>query len=105
MNQYLQENFADQCHLIQADIMHAPLTRQYDCILWLWAGVSDFNPIEQEKLIMYLSSHLNDGGSLVFDTADPSVFSVNIINQQPNKPYHFTDIKNDRLYHCYIPPI
>lgn len=42
--------------------------KKFDLILWMWSGITDFNPFEQEIIIEKLYNLLSENGKLVIET-------------------------------------
>lgn len=68
----LQKNLSQTAHLIHADIKNFKLDDQFDMILWMWSGFSDFNKDEHIPILKNILTHLKPNGILVIDTFSPT---------------------------------
>lgn len=56
--------------VLHQDLLQADLPRKFEVILWLWTGIADFGPTEQEKATIKLAHALKPGGTLIVDCFD-----------------------------------
>jgi SAM-dependent methyltransferase len=49
------------------DILHAELPEQLDCVLWLWSGIMELTPDEQEAAIGKVAQNLKSGGNFFIE--------------------------------------
>jgi phospholipid N-methyltransferase len=77
----LQESFSEHVDILNEDLCETNITKKFDCILWLWNGISDFSKQKQPEVLQKLLNMLIPGGVLIFDTfpliADP-LYSIKI---------------------------
>lgn len=69
----LKAEFGDKATLLLGDILDVSLSQQFDVVLWLWSGFSDFSPIEQAQLLKKLHTFLKPQGNLIIDITRASV--------------------------------
>jgi tRNA A58 N-methylase Trm61 len=53
--------------IIHDDILNAVLPESPDCALWLWSGIMELSPLEQEEAICKIADKMNKGGSLFIE--------------------------------------
>lgn len=64
----LRRRFSERVNIINDDLLNINFTERYDCVLWLWNGISDFPKTEQAVMLQKLLNLLLPGGVLIFDT-------------------------------------
>ncbi len=73
MHNYLKTRYKsnNNINLLQCDLFNLSQTityKKFDVILWLWGGIYDFSPLEQQRAVEILSKLLNKNGTLILDT-------------------------------------
>lgn len=63
----LRSDCADEAEVFQADIKRQLYPEQPDALLWMWSGILEFTPEEQQTVIRRLFAHLKCDGILVIE--------------------------------------
>ncbi len=63
----LREDCGDDAEIFEADIKCRQYPQSPDALLWMWSGILEFTPQEQQAVINQLFHHLNPGGILVIE--------------------------------------
>jgi len=96
----LKKQFDNKIKLYHTDLNKFETPDKFDVILWLWAGICEFTPNEQARLIKKLILSLKDNGILILDSILPSIYPTNATHSQDQ--YHV--IKGSSwIIHTYIP--
>lgn len=99
---YLKENFNNDIEFIQADLLNLNFGKTFDLVLWMWSGISEYQPSEYSGVILQLLELVNPNGHLVLETLDSSNIPINS-NGLENR--HYTIKYKDDLAHGYLPSI
>lgn len=63
----LREDCGEDAEIFEADIKRNRYPQSADALLWMWSGILEFTPEEQQEVITQLFQHLNPGGILVIE--------------------------------------
>jgi hypothetical protein len=63
----LREDCGTEAEVFEADIKRQLYPQQPDALLWMWSGILEFTPEEQQGVINGLFQHLNPKGILVIE--------------------------------------
>lgn len=79
---------------------HFEGSERCDIILWLFAGITDFEPEEQALVLERMSAHLADSGTLVLDLPRLSTNATRVSGQtyiieQPRVPTYYGTLPID----------
>jgi SAM-dependent methyltransferase len=74
----LNENFVNTVKLYNTDLLDFNSTENYDLILWMASGISDFAQHEQLIALNKIVTLLKSDGFLILDTFSPELTPVNV---------------------------
>lgn len=74
----LYKKFSDRVEILNANLLDIDFIEKFDCILWLWSGISDFSKTEQNLALHKLFDLLHLNGILIFDIIPPKVIPLNV---------------------------
>lgn len=64
----LRSKYQNRVEILQEDLNHVRLPHQFDAILWMWSGITDFNKDEQKHILKHITQFLSPRGILAIDT-------------------------------------
>ncbi|MCS6969234.1 MAG: class I SAM-dependent methyltransferase [Cytophagales bacterium] len=67
LSQVLRESCQDKAEIFEADIKRELYPRKPDVFLWMWSGILEFTPQEQQEVLIQLYKHLQPNGILVVE--------------------------------------
>ena len=79
---YLKNRFEDRIQIIQQDITKLDLPQKADAIMWLWSGILELNPTEQEKSVNQVYHNLSDGGLFAIESPYKTIKVVGKMNEE-----------------------
>lgn len=100
---YMLRLYNDMATIVQSDIKQIQTNKQYDLILWLWSGISDFNPSEQKDIIPLLFKLVAPHGCLVIDTVPEDTPPRNKKTFSTGQPGSYQITHNDQHAIVHIP--
>ncbi|WP_448519913.1 class I SAM-dependent methyltransferase [Rhodoflexus sp.] len=65
--QVLREECSQDAVIFEGDIKREHYPQNSDALLWMWSGMLEFTPEEQQAVIGQLFAHLNPGGVLALE--------------------------------------
>lgn len=65
--QVLRQDCNGDAEIFEADIKRQQYPQKPDVLLWMWSGILEFTPEEQQSVIQSLFGHLQKGGILVIE--------------------------------------
>lgn len=96
----LEKKYGHKITIFNEDILKFTTKDPFDLILWLWSGISDFNPDEQLKVIKNLVNYLSENGILILETL---YCGEKPKNSDISEGYYYTKAINNSVIHGYIP--
>ncbi|WP_131783707.1 class I SAM-dependent methyltransferase [Legionella gresilensis] len=104
---HLKKKFGEQVTFIQGDLRDQNLPFKVDLILWMWAGIAEFNKQEQLQIFSKLASILNKRGHLILETsanAQDAPKKNNLKMVEQGEHHNVIEEKNSKiLYYYYMP--
>ncbi len=98
--QNLQQHYGDNVALLHNDIHNCQnIDDTFDIVLFLWSGIADFLPIEQQHIINNLAKLLNNGGKLILDTMPDKTTPLGMEKSKIQRVYK--QIHNDCVVYTY----
>ena len=83
---------------LRKDILNEEkLNEKFDAILFLWSGIQDFSPDEQELVLINLKALLNKSGMLIIDSIPEDVHPLES-NQVKDYDMHKLTFKGNSVY-------
>lgn len=70
---FLQKSKFKDTEIIEQDIRRLSLPQKVDAVLWMWSGILEQNPEEQESSIARIHKLLNHNGYLFIETPDQNI--------------------------------
>ena len=94
--------YQDHVKLLHGSVLDETVlgNAQYDLILWLWSGISDFTHEEQKKVIHILTRRLVVGGTLVVEVLAHDNVPLNAVTGTTQS---YVIKANDATLYGYIP--
>jgi SAM-dependent methyltransferase len=96
----LKERFFNTIEIIECDIKNFTTNKQYDAILWLFSGISDFTQEEQLYVLKKIALLLTRKGVIILDTFSPDLKPANALHAKAQS--YLIHLENNKL-HGYIP--
>ncbi len=96
----LIKKFGNKINILNQDLKHLQIKNEFDLILWMFSGISDFSQSEQLPILTKLTESLTKNGKIILDAFSHSVKPVNAITAS-SQGYIIED-ENKTLY-GYIP--
>lgn len=103
---FLKAEYENKVKLLKKDVHNiADLNEQFDLILFLWSGLTNFSQLEQSSIIKNLSNLLSNGGKLIIDLAllDKLPAEVKILDPENFDLHSFFVSKNNATVYIYMP--
>jgi cyclopropane fatty-acyl-phospholipid synthase-like methyltransferase len=103
---YLKREFANQVELYNEDIRTFSSHNKVDLILWMWAGIAEFNQQEQKQVIIRLASILCEGGYLIIET-NPNMEAIPEANLHTHKlegQHGIVQVPSSKILYYYFMP-
>ena len=94
-----QQNYSN-VQLHHADILTFQPEQQFDLILWLWSGLTDFSQTEQPEILSKIQGLLSDNGTLIVETFPHDVTPK---NGHMKSSQRYTLSAEGMQLHGYIP--
>ena len=97
---HLEEKYKKNAvQIIEGDVFNIELLDKMDTALWMWSGIIDFAPEEQEAAIKHVATILTDKGKLFIDT--PKIGTQTIASHLDEQRINLTT--DFGRIECYIP--
>lgn len=79
---YLLNQYDNRATLICDDLMQLEFTTQFDCVLFLWSGISEWNLSEQILVLQKLYAWVANRGFFIFDILDSEQVPLKSVKRQ-----------------------
>lgn len=96
--QFCVDHYNNKASIYHADIMSWCPDKKYDLVLWMWTGIAEFKPEEQEKLFRKLANMITPSGYIIIEKKDLGSDDSDRVVFEGNRCKFLYDLPGGNLY-------